>query len=182
MPPMKRELFARVDISKELAMSFFNSISFADGAERQTTQTARGHIRPGGIRGATGLSRAALREVFNEIGLFATTSALTQEQQAVVLQRIGHLPGLKAAPIASVTSGPQARALSAYTAALMLDLGGASQAAVSKIRQAGLSRVQISEVEGAVRNAGEVFGPFPLSTLEAARIATFDAAGYALAG
>lgn len=149
-------------------MSFFTDI-FPVANEARPAATPS---RAGGIRSATGLSRAALAALFRDNGLFGAESDLAPVEQAVVQSRLGRIPGLRPRPVTAPTDA-RLLALVVFTDAVVRGDGSASDCDAAQLRAAGYSEPQLREVVGVVRNVREVFG-LPIATVrvDAASITT----------
>lgn len=113
------------------------------------------------LRGATGLSRAALAAMYRHDGFFGRDSDLSAAEQAIVQSRLGPVPGIAPRP-ATTWLTPRLRVLAAYADALIAGDNGERQRAGLEAR--GFRPAAISEVRTVVEDVREIFGPLAGAT------------------
>lgn len=118
-------------------------------------------IARAGIRGATGLSRAAIAAHYRRAGLFGGDSDLSSAEQIVVQSRLGPLPGVPEPPApdwsASRLGKPRLWILADHVDALIA--GRQMQDGAAMLRFWGFSPSAPSEIERTVHNVQDIFGP-----------------------
>lgn len=113
------------------------------------------------IRGATGLSRAAVADHYRRNGLFGRDSDLNSAEQIMVQSRLGPLPGVPQAPApawsAARLKSPQLQILADHVDALVA--GRDTRDSSARLQLGGFRPAALSEVECTVHNVQEIFGP-----------------------
>ncbi|MGQ0528967.1 MAG: hypothetical protein ACT4PG_03930 [Panacagrimonas sp.] len=112
------------------------------------------------IRGATGLSRAALAAWFRRAGLFGPESALNAAEQAVVQNELGPIAGLRGRPLLAPID-TRLQVLAVYARELMATGGVETAEDVAQLVDQGYSRSAAREVARLIRDVREVFGLQP---------------------
>lgn len=134
-------------------MSFFSQIFSASTEASDTIDVDDG----ASVRGATGLSRAALATLFRQDGLFGRESDLAPVEQAIVQSRLGHIPGLRSRSVLAPTDA-RLVALENFTDGVVRAGGSASRLDEAQLEAAGYSAAAVSEVVHVVRLVRDVFG------------------------